>query len=120
MKINIQYYQDKYHYSSETKAGKLIDNWREGIKLLPFTSNPGSAVDKNVGLAGATGAFFRLYEKTPANAAIEDSSVTESLIRDYLKEKRNMPDQQVDEFIEMWYDLKIGRASCRERVLRLV
>lgn len=43
MKIKIEEYNDRYHQS-----GKFKDNWQEGIKLLPFNSNPASAYDKSV------------------------------------------------------------------------
>lgn len=43
MKINIGAYNEHYHQS-----GKFIDNWQEGIKLLPFNSTPASAYDKSV------------------------------------------------------------------------
>ena len=55
MKINIEAYNEHYHQS-----GKFIDNWQEGIKLLPFNSNPASAYDKKCGLHGTTGEFFSL------------------------------------------------------------
>ena len=49
MKINIEAYNEHYHQS-----GKFIDNWQEGIKLLPFNSNPTSAYDKKCGLQASS------------------------------------------------------------------
>ena len=41
MRIDIEAYNEHYH-----QGGKFIDNWQEGIKFLPFTSNTSSAFDK--------------------------------------------------------------------------
>ena len=55
MKINIEAYNEHYH-----QGGKFIDNWQEGIKLLPYNSNTASEYDKKCGLHGKKGEFFRL------------------------------------------------------------
>lgn len=100
MKINLSKYKEHYH----DKKGKFIDNWQEGIKLLPFTSNPTSAVDKGAGLSGATGAFFRLLEKDEVHT-IEDFSATESIVKDYLVNECRMKSSQADEFVSMLRDI---------------
>ena len=41
MVVDIEAYKTHYHQNE-----KFIDNWQEGVKLLPFNSNPASAVDK--------------------------------------------------------------------------
>ena len=61
------------------KDGKFVDNWQKGIRILPFTSNPTSAIDKSGGLAGATGAFFRMFEDDDVQA-IEDFRKTDDLL----------------------------------------
>lgn len=53
--MNIQAYEDKYH-----NKAKFVDNWMEGIKFLPFTSNPSTAFDKKCSLHGIVGEYFRL------------------------------------------------------------
>lgn len=100
MNIDLSKYTEHYH----DKKGKFIDNWQEGIRLLPFTSNPTSAVDKGAGLSGATGAFFRLLEKEEVHA-IEDFSATEIIVKDYLVNERRMKSSQADEFICMLRDI---------------
>lgn len=100
MNIDLGKYTIHYHDAK----GKFKDNWQEGIKLLPFTSNPTSAVDKGAGLSGATGAFFRLLEKDEVHA-IEKFGITESKVRTYLVEKRKMKELQADEFICMLRDI---------------
>lgn len=100
MNIDLSKYTEHYH----DKKGKFIDNWQEGIRLLPFTSNPTSAVDKGAGLTGATGAFFRLLEKEEVHA-IEDFSATEIIVKDYLVNERRMKSSQADEFICMLRDI---------------
>ena len=100
MRINISEYKEHYH---DKKSGKLIDNWQEGIRILPFTSNPTSAIDKSGGIAGATGLFFRLFEDNDVKA-IEDFQETEAIVKSFLIEERKMDEHQADEFINMLRD----------------
>ncbi|MDO4801861.1 MAG: hypothetical protein Q4A15_06815 [Prevotellaceae bacterium] len=100
MRIDLIAYKEHYH----DKTGKLVDNWQEGIKILPFTSNPTSAIDKSGGLAGATGAFFRLLE-TDDIKAIEDFKLTENMVKSFLMEQRQMDESQANEFIKMLRDI---------------
>lgn len=101
MRINISEYKEHYH---DKKSGKLIDNWQEGIRILPFTSNPTSAIDKSGGIAGATGLFFRLFEDDDVKA-IEDFQETEAIVKSFLIEERKMDEHQADEFINMLRDI---------------
>lgn len=55
MRINIDAFWKRYY---DKKKNKLVDNWQEGIRLLPFSSNPSSAVDRGAGIEGPTGLFF--------------------------------------------------------------
>lgn len=102
MKIDLAAYKEHYH----DKDGKFVDNWQKGIRTLPFTSNPTSAIDKSGGLAGATGAFFRMFEDDDVQA-IEDFRKTEILVKSFLVEKRNMNEGQADEFIKMLRDIML-------------
>ena len=100
MKIDITAYETNYHQN-----GKFIDNWQEGIKLLPFNSNPSSAFDKKCGLHGTTGEFFRLWEND-GSKAIEDfeKSVVDPM-RQYLITQKQMPQNQIGEFVRILKDI---------------
>lgn len=100
MKINLEAYNEHYH-----QGGKFKDNWQEGIKLLPFNSNPTSAYDKKCGLHGITGEFFRLWDND-GTKPIEnfDKSVVEP-VKEYLENQKQMPTTQVHEFVQMMYDI---------------
>ena len=100
MKIDIEAYNVNYHQN-----GKFIDNWQEGIKLLPFNSNPSSAFDKKCGLHGITGEFFRLWEND-GSKAIEDfeESIVEPT-KQYLVAQKQMPQEQIVEFVKMLKDI---------------
>ncbi len=100
MNIDLSKYAVHYH----DKNGKFIDNWQEGIRLLPFTSNTTSVVDKGAGLSGATGFFFRLLEHDEVHV-IDDFEATESKVRTYLVDKCRMKPPQADEFICMFRDI---------------
>ena len=100
MKIDIEAYNEHYHQS-----GKFIDNWQEGIKLLPFNSNPTSAYDKNCGLHGITGEFFRLWDND-GTKPIEDFDISAvKPVTDYLCNQKQMPVAQVKQFILMMKDI---------------
>lgn len=103
MKINLTAYQEHYH---DKKKGKLIDNWQEGIKFLPFTSNPTSAIDKGAGLVGVTGAFFRLLSNEEVQP-FEDFKKAESNVKSYLETQRRMKEAQAEEFACMFRDIMI-------------
>lgn len=99
MKIDLSAYSSHYHQNNKFK-----DNWQEGIKLLPFNSNPSSAFDIKCGLHGTTGEFYRIWENN-GTKAIEN--FRESVIRPisvYLK-KKQMADTQINEFIDMLKDI---------------
>lgn len=100
MKIDITAYETNYHQND-----KFIDNWQEGIKLLPFNSNPSSAFDKKCGLHGTTGEFFRLWTNDGSKAIEDfDKSVIEP-VRQYLLTQKQMPQEQIGEFIRMLKDI---------------
>lgn len=100
MKIDMDAYDEHYH-----QAGKFIDNWQEGIKILPFNSNPTSAYDKKCGLHGTTGEFFRLWDND-GTKPIEDFEVSAiQPVSDYLINQREMDRTQVNEFKCMMKDI---------------
>ncbi len=100
MIIDIAAYNDNYHQN-----GKFIDNWQEGIKLLPFNSNPSSAYDKNCGLHGVTGEFFRLWDNDGTQAVENFEKKTVKPVLEYLTDVKQMPTTQVDEFVRMMKDI---------------
>lgn len=100
MKIDIEAYNEHYHLS-----GKFIDNWQEGIKLLPFNSNPTSANDKKCGIQGTTGEFIRLWNND-GTKPIDDFEVSAvEPVSDYLSSKKQMQNTQIQEFIRMMRDI---------------
>ena len=100
MKINIEAYNEHYHQS-----GKFIDNWQEGIKLLPFNSTPASAYDKKRGLHGTTGEFFRLWDNDGAMPIENFEKSAVKPVTDYLANQKQMPNEQISEFVRMMRDI---------------
>ena len=100
MKINIEAYNEHYHQS-----GKFIDNWQEGIKLLPFNSNPASAYDKKCGLHGTTGEFFRLWDNDGTKPIEDFEKSAVEPVKDYLANQKQMPNVQIPEFVRMMRDI---------------
>lgn len=102
MRINIEKYHEHYHQN-----GKFKDNWQEGIKLLPFSSNPASTFDKQCGLQGTTGEFFRLCSND-GTQPIEDFKKTAiDPVSEYLSVQKQMPREQIDEFTDMMKDIML-------------
>ena len=101
MKINIDTFWENYY---DKKKNKLVDNWQEGIRVLPFSSNPSSAVDRGAGIEGPTGLFFRILgnESVPE---IEDPQSTERAVERYLSNQKKMSEQQVTTFIDIMKDI---------------
>ena len=93
MVVDIEAYKTHYHQNE-----KFIDNWQEGVKLLPFNSNPASAVDKCCGLLGTTGEFFRIWNND-GSKPIEDfqKSALDPVFK-YLTEQRQISVDQAKEF----------------------
>ena len=100
MVVDIEAYKTHYHQNE-----KFIDNWQEGVKLLPFNSNPASAVDKCCGLLGTTGEFFRIWNND-GSKPIEDfqKSALDPVFK-YLTEQRQMSVDQAKEFQMMLKDI---------------
>lgn len=101
MKINIDAFWENYY---DKKKNKLVDNWQEGIRVLPFSSNPSSAVDRGAGIEGPTGLFFRILGNE-AVSEIEDPQSTERDVETYLTSQKKMSEQQVATFIDIMKDI---------------
>lgn len=101
MKINIDAFWENYY---DKKKNKLVDNWQEGIRVLPFSSNPSSAVDRGAGIEGPTGLFFRILGNE-AVSEIEDPQSTERAVETYLSSQKKMSEQQVAIFIDIMKDI---------------
>lgn len=101
MKINIDAFWENYY---DKKKNKLVDNWQEGIRVLPFSSNPSSAVDRGAGIEGPTGLFFRILGNE-AVSEIEDPQSTERAVETYLTSQKKMSEQQVATFIDIMKDI---------------
>lgn len=100
MKIDLEAYNEHYH-----QGGKFIDNWQEGIKLLPFNSNPASAYDKKCGLHGTTGEFFRLWDNDGTKPIEDFEKSAVEPVKEYLVNQKQMPTTQVPEFVRMMRDI---------------
>ena len=100
MRINIEAYNEHYHQS-----GKFIDNWQEGIKLLPFNSNPASAYDRKCGLHGTTGEFFRLWDNDGTKPIEDFEKSAIEPVKEYLTNQKQMPNVQIPEFVRMMRDI---------------
>ena len=100
MKIDLEAYNEHYH-----QGGKFIDNWQEGIKLLPFNSNPASAYDKKCGLHGTTGEFFRLWDNDGTKPIEDFEKSAVEPVKEYLVNQKQMPTTQVLEFVRMMRDI---------------
>lgn len=100
MKVDIEAYKSHYHQND-----KFIDNWQEGVKLLPFNSNPASAVDKGCGLQGTTGEFFRIWTNDGSKAIEDFEKSAMEPISKYLIEDKKMPKDQAFEFSRMLKDI---------------
>lgn len=100
MKVDKQKYINNYH-----EKGKFRDNWQQGIKLLPFsTQSASSAFDKKCSLQGTIGAFVRLVRPDGATPIDNfEQSVLEP-VSAYLKKKR-MEDDQIQEFLKVVRDV---------------
>lgn len=101
MRINIEAFWEHYY---DKKKQQLIDNWQEGIRILPFSSNPTSAVDRGAGIEGPTGLFFRIMGNETVKP-IEDSHKTEEAVEQFLSTKGGMSAQQVKDFLDIMRDI---------------
>ena len=100
MKVDLQQFISCYH-----EAGKFKDNWQEGIKILPFSSNPStSSFDKLCALQNTIGEFARLISNSDTSPIIDfESSVIEP-VKNYLQQK-GMQKEQIDEYVKVVRDV---------------
>lgn len=97
--MNIQAYEDKYH-----NKAKFVDNWMEGIKFLPFTSNPSTAFDKKCSLHGIVGEYFRLWEGGSTQPLDGDNKQLEEKLESFLKAK-GMRESEIELFCKVVRDV---------------
>ena len=100
MKIDINAYNEHYH-----QAGKFIDKFQEGIKLIPFDSRNASAYDKNCSLQGTTGEVFRLWANDGTKAIVDFHESAEVPVTKYIMDSKQMPQTQANEFVSMMKDI---------------
>ena len=100
MKVDKQRFVTGYH-----EADKFKDNWQQGVKLLPFSSNAStSGFDKLCSLQNTVGEFARLANDDGTQPIKEfESSVIEP-IRKYLARKR-MSESQIEDFVKVVRDV---------------
>lgn len=102
MRINIDTFREHYF---DKKKQKLTDKWQEGIRILPFSTNPShDGVDRVAGIEGPTGLFFRIMGNEGISV-IEDSHKTKRAVESYLSNQKKMNEQQVMTFIDIMKDI---------------
>ena len=100
--LALERYEDKYHQGD----GKFVDNWSSTISLLPFNLNPStSGFDKNCGLSGITGAFFRKWGRLDVKPIQNFTNNVEEPVSSYLHDTGKMPRFQQQLFISVVEDI---------------
>ena len=100
--LALERYEDKYHQGD----GKFVDNWSSTISLLPFNLNPStSGFDKNCGLSGITGAFFRKWGRLDVKPIQNFTNNVEEPVSSYLHDTGKMPRIQQQLFISVVEDI---------------
>ena len=95
-------YEELYHQGD----GKFVDNWSSTISLLPFNLNPStSGFDKNCGLSGITGAFFRKWGKLDVKPIQNFTNNVDEPVSSYLHDTGKMPKSQQQLFITVVRDI---------------
>lgn len=107
MRIDIDAFWEHYY---DSKKRRLVDNWQEGIRILPFSSNPSSAVDRGAGIEGPTGLFFRILGNESVTA-IENTQEAQHTIETYLRDHIHMEDGQISTFIKIMNDILFFNGS---------
>jgi len=100
MKVDIEGFVSGYH-----EADKFKDNWQQGVKLLPFSSNPStSGFDKLCSLQNTVGEFARLANDDGTQPITEfESSVVEPVKKHLAKNKMSEP--QIADFVKVVRDV---------------
>ena len=113
--ISLDNFNSRY-YTNTTNGRTWVDKFRSSILVLPFTSNPStSAYDRNCGLMGVTGMFFRLCKETKTDVIQDFEKHAVAPIRDFLVNSKDMTGSQADQFIEIVRDI-----LCSEGVLNVI
>lgn len=103
----INFLEEYIKKDRKTGETKLQDNFQTGRqKLLPFTLNPlsGSVYDGTCGLTGVAGEFYRIKTKATVKP-IYTPQDTEVTLRNGLKNKFKMSDDDVERFIKVFNDV---------------
>lgn len=101
MKIDISKYEQHYH-----KGNAYVDNWREGIKIIPFENHlKRSGFDKSCSLQGTTGEFFRRLCNDSSSEIINFEESVEKPVRAYLAKYNKLSDENVKELVEIIRDV---------------
>ena len=103
MKVNFEKYFDIYHQED----GKFLDilQSEQGLKTLPFVSNTQAKFDKNCGLLGTTGEFFRKWKDTETRPIKDFKIDVEEPVSTYMRDYKHMSKGQVFQFIDMLRDI---------------
>lgn len=113
--ITLDNFNSRY-YTKTTSGRTWMDRFRSSILVLPFTSNPSaSAYDRNCGLMGVTGEFFRLCKETKTDVIKDFEEHAVAPIRDYLIGSKDMSESQSEQFIDIVRDI-----LCSDGVLNVI
>jgi DNA phosphorothioation-dependent restriction protein DptG len=101
--LDINRYNTEYHLEDGIK---FKDNWTATIRVLPFNLNPStSGFDKNCGLSGITGAFFRKWGRIDVEPIQNYKNNVEEPVSSYLQEKGQMNRSQQQQFMHVVEDI---------------
>lgn len=104
MKIDFDKYHGVYHNQAEDKFHDSFQS-DTGIKLLPIVSNTRVLFDKKCGLQGVTGEFFRKMRKIEIKSIENFEECVKEPVKDYLRNCKNMPSREIDEFLRILKDV---------------
>lgn len=100
---------DKFYseyYKKTAKGIEFSDSFRSSVLVLPFTSNPSTSdYDRTCGLRGVTGEFFRRCKDKQSKAIEDFEKDAIHPVRSYLENVKHMKEKQVEEFIDIMYDI---------------
>lgn len=100
--LSIKQFEDNYFQTD----GKIIDKQDATLSLLPFNLNPStSGFDKNCGLSGTTGAFFRKWGRVEVKPIVDYKLDVEDPVTSFLHESGKMQYAQQTEFMKVVEDI---------------
>lgn len=104
MKIDLSIYEENYH--KKDGGQKFVDNWNEGIKIIPFTNHTNrSGYDKSCSIQGTTGEFFRALSVFETAPIIDFEKTADELFRPYLEKQKSLGPEQREELISVFRDI---------------